>query len=243
MARADDPPTLRLGSRVVGAQPTVVGVLTRMETLTATARDPADYPCHLYEMRLGEIDPATDWESPCARLAALGRPVLATLRNQREGGWWIDNDPRRRDSFQRALALCAAVDVEWQSALRPFVTEAARTAGKPVVYSIHDFACTPTWSELLDWVEAIEALPNAVVKIATRASTPEEIDRLAQLLNGPRRAPRCVIAMGETAADTRVRFAQAGSCLAYGWLDQPTAPGQPSCRELLQALHCDWPSP
>ena len=37
-------------------------------------------------------------------------------------------------------------------------------------------------------------------------------------------------------AAARVRLARAGSCLTYGYVDRPAAPGQPSCRELARKL-------
>ena len=46
----------------------------------------------------------------------------------------------------------------------------------------------------------------------------------------------CVIGMGPDWAHTRVLFPQLGSCLTYGYLDKPTAPGQFSAAELTEKL-------
>ena len=42
--------------------------------------------------------------------------------------------------------------------------------------------------------------------------------------------------MGEAWKQTRVLFPKLGSCLTYGFLDKPTAPGQMSAEELLRQL-------
>jgi 3-dehydroquinate dehydratase len=42
--------------------------------------------------------------------------------------------------------------------------------------------------------------------------------------------------MGQAWSETRVEFATLGSCLTYGYLDKPTAPGQMSATELLRRV-------
>jgi 3-dehydroquinate dehydratase-1 len=229
-------PSLAFDRHPVGSGPSVVGVLTRLDTLLTSAANPAALPCHLVELRLGEIPADAPWEEPCRRLSMGGRPVLATLRNNREGGKWEDEDPARLEIFRRALGCCAAVDVEWQSALRDQVLTLAREAGKPVVCSYHDFSRTPPLHPLLDLAKSIAQRPAVVVKLALRVNGPEDMVTLRTLLHDPFPAPRCVIGMGELASSTRVDFAREGSCLTYGWLDAPTAPGQPSCEELMRQL-------
>lgn len=229
-------PTVRFAALPIGRPPAVAGVVSRLETLRQVAASPLRFPCHLIELRLGEVDPRSDWDLLCARIEAAGRPVLATLRNDQEGGRWADRDPARLDAFARALGVCAAVDVEWRSALRDPVLELAARAGKPVVLSTHHFSATPPLADLLALADAMSARPGVVAKFAFAATGPADVENLHTLLHAPFPAPRCVIAMGPLGARTRVDFAREGSCLTYGWLDEPTAPGQPSCRELLAAL-------
>jgi 3-dehydroquinate dehydratase-1 len=126
--------------------------------------------------------------------------------------------------------------VEWNSALREQVLDRAREAGKPVVCSYHDFSRTPPLNTLLNLARTIAHRPAVVVKLALRVVAPEDIATLRAVLHDPFPAPRCVIGMGDLAASTRVDFAREGSCLTYGWLDAPTAPGQPSCAELMRQL-------
>jgi 3-dehydroquinate dehydratase I len=227
---------VQFGRRIIGRPASVVGVISAADRLRELADAPDATPCHVVEMRLGELDPAADWSASCARLAAAGRPVLATLRNQAEGGRWRDADPERLHFYARALECCAAVDVEWASTQRDAVLALARAAGKPVVLSFHDFHGMPALPALLETAHAMARHPNVVAKFAVQVQDAAEIALLRQLLHAPFPAPRCVIAMGAVGASTRIDFAREGSCLTYGWLDHPTAPGQPSCRDLMQAL-------
>ena len=50
-------------------------------------------------------------------------------------------------------------------------------------------------------------------------------------------AALCVMGMGALGPQTRVEFPKLGSCLTYGYLDAPVAPGQVSARELMRQLH------
>jgi 3-dehydroquinate dehydratase len=45
-----------------------------------------------------------------------------------------------------------------------------------------------------------------------------------------------VLGMGVPARETRTEFALKGSCLTYGYLDSPVAPGQPPSAALVEEL-------
>ena len=101
--------------------------------------------------------------------------------------------------------------------------------------SYHDFEKTP----FLDDLSAIiskAATRGLVVKISTFVAAPSEIKRLQQLLLTDWGVPRCVIGMGTLGTSTRIGFPAAGSCLTYGYLDVPTAPGQLPARTLVKEL-------
>ncbi len=62
------------------------------------------------------------------------------------------------------------------------------------------------------------------------------IATLEGLLSDDWSVPLCVIGMGPLGTPTRLSFATAGSCLTYGYLDKPAAPGQWPAKELYAAL-------
>jgi 3-dehydroquinate dehydratase len=63
-----------------------------------------------------------------------------------------------------------------------------------------------------------------------------DVDVLRALLRRRWEKPICVIGMGRAWSKTRIEFAMLGSCLTYGYLDKPTAPGQMSAAELVRRL-------
>jgi len=67
--------------------------------------------------------------------------------------------------------------------------------------------------------------------------TEEDLAILRALLAEKRPTPLCVLGMGPLGPQTRIDFPRLGSCLTYGYLDTPVAPGQVSARELMRQLY------
>jgi 3-dehydroquinate dehydratase len=87
---------------------------------------------------------------------------------------------------------------------------------------------------LLAVVDRCHSVPGAIAKIATAVRSDGDRQTLLDLL--ARRPDRtCVIGMGAS-ADLRIELAARGSLLAYGYLEQATAPGQMSAAETHQRL-------
>jgi hypothetical protein len=62
------------------------------------------------------------------------------------------------------------------------------------------------------------------------------VETLQGLLAEPLEKPLCIIGMGPLGTETRVAFSLVGSCLTYGYLDKPSAPGQMSAARLVERL-------
>jgi 3-dehydroquinate dehydratase-1 len=210
------------------AGPLVVGVLSSLDGDVAAAGD-------VVEVRLDKTSRPPDWLERCQAIEARGRPVLLTIRLRREGGDWPEDDLGRLELFERALPALAAVDVELSSVICAAVTKQARKLGKVCLVSHHDFQKTPPLAELEAVVE--KARQNgAVAKIATMLRSQADVETLRALLARRGTKPLCVIGMGDAWTSTRVSFPKLGSCLAYGYLDKPTAPGQAPAAELVRQL-------
>ena len=78
---------------------------------------------------------------------------------------------------------------------------------------------------------------GTVVKITTLTKTEDDVATLRALFQENCSAALCVLGMGPLGPQTRIEFPKLGSCLTYGYLDAPVAPGQLSARELMQLLH------
>lgn len=222
----------------LGSVARVVGVATQAQTVEWVLAQPQP-PCDVLELRLDHLirEPVAEWESLAMRVEVSGIPTLATLRLEQEGGLWCSPDEDRWPLLKAAFAVCSCVDVEIRSVLFRVAVEEAIARATVLVASSHDFQATPATSDLVNIVDQAGPDGPLIVKIAARVNDPCDTDRLLNFLHaytGPH--PLCLIGMGDAGIQTRVEFPRLGSCLTYGHLDESTAPGQLSCRELREQL-------
>ena len=206
----------------------VVGVLSSLD---------GDFPLagDVVEVRLDKTSQPPDWLERCKAIEARGKPVLLTIRLRSEGGEWPEDDERRLNLYEEGLAALAAVDVELASAICAVVAKQAEKLGKICLVSHHDFEKTPSLADLESIVERAQE-NGAIAKIATMIRSEADMEILCALLGKKGKRPLCVIGMGEAWKQTRVSFPKLGSCLTYGYLDKPAAPGQISAAELVRQL-------
>lgn len=226
---------LQIGNRTVGRTPLVIGTIVRSETLHALPAELGALACDVVEVRLDRVGVQRhDWLAGCEWIEQNRRPVLLTCRLAAEGGAWTAADAERAPILGAALERLSAIDVEWSSDLAEDICQRAREKGKTVVVSYHDFDKTPSLERLRDLVERIRGLPGAVIpKVAAMVSSQADVGVLQALLAESGPAPLCIIGMGALGTETRVSFAARGSCLTYGFLDAPSAPGQLSSADLV----------
>jgi 3-dehydroquinate dehydratase-1 len=212
----------------LNASPLVVGVLSSLDGNVPLAGD-------IVEVRLDRTSRPPDWLDRCKAIEAQGKPVLLTVRLRSQGGEWPEDDGDRFKLYEEGLAALTAVDVELCSVICATVAKQAKKLGKVCLVSHHDFEKTPPLAELVSIVAKAQQ-NGAVAKIATTIRSEADVETLRALLGRKRKRPLCVIGMGEAWKQTRVSFPKLGSCLTYGYLDKPTAPGQVSAAELLNQL-------
>jgi 3-dehydroquinate dehydratase-1 len=217
----------------VGPVPRVVGVLSSLAAKFPPRRKAA--ACDLVEVRLDIAGRPPGWLERCQAIQTAGWPVLLTVRLADEGGEWEDPDEERLILFEQGLKELAGVDVEWRSKIARPVAKMAKRLRKVCVISYHDFQKTPAAPELEAVIAQAQELAS-IVKISTRLNRRRDEQVLRSLLAGKWKRPLCVIGMGPAWAHTRVLFPRLGSCLAYGYLDKATAPGQLSAAELTRQL-------
>lgn len=229
-------PAAPLGPLQIGEVPCVVGTITSAAMLKDFAARP-NPSCDIAEVRLDQVGQTEDWVSLCREIEASGTPVLLTTRVRSEGGNWPDDDKCRLYVIREGLKHLAAIDVEFKSALMAQVCEEARTLKKAVIVSFHDFEKTPSFDELKA-IATKAAKHGTIVKISTMVKSNQDIATLEKLLGCALDVPLCVIGMGAFGTKTRVTFPAHGSCLTYGYLDTPSAPGQLSADMLREQLGC-----
>ncbi|HEV2455136.1 MAG TPA: type I 3-dehydroquinate dehydratase [Verrucomicrobiae bacterium] len=227
-------PAVTLGSLQIGAAPCVVGTITS-EALLKSFAGGRNESCDIAEVRLDQVGQVEEWLTLARQIEASGTPVILTTRVRSEGGRWPDDDRSRLYVIREGLQHLASVDVEFKSPLMAQVCTEAKALKKAAIVSFHDFEKTPSYDELKK-IAMTAAKHAAIVKISAMVKTNEDIATLETLLSGRLDVPLCVIGMGAFGTRTRVGFPVLGSCLTYGYLDAPSAPGQLSAAMLSEQL-------
>jgi 3-dehydroquinate dehydratase-1 len=175
------------------------------------------------------------------RLRAVGRPIIFTVRAEAEGGRPLD-EKRRAALYEAALAYVDAIDAEIvSSALIVDLVPAARAAGRTVILSAHALEATPPSDSLISLVDRGFGLGADVVKLATHASTVDDLQTLLTVTLASRRRGVVTLAMGPFGPLSRLVLPAAGSLLTYGHVGKPTAPGQLAVAELADLLGRFYP--
>lgn len=192
---------------------------------------PATGDADLIEVRLDleEGDPLSTLKE--VRLAA-SKPIIATNRLAAEGGGFKGSERERIEMLRRASDYADYVDIELRAELRDELME---RVNKPFVVSYHDFNGMPDLEDMKSILEEMKGTGAAIAKIAvTPSSLKDNLKILVFLLEAD--MPLCMIAMGEMGRHLRAVAPLYGSALTYGYVSQPTAPGQMSVSELRQTL-------
>ncbi len=220
--------------------PRVVATVTRPEDLTRleSLQDDGQAPCDILEFRLDNL--LSVEQSAVAALARSPRPVLLTMRRADEGGAGDHSDGARRALYERHLGGATLVDTEIASLESPDFADfpaTVRGAGKMLVASFHDFSGFPGRDLIADRIARAYSLGSDIAKIAVVIASMKELFELVELVEYHRGKGRHLSAMGMGPLGklSRLVLAKAGSCLNYGYLNTPNAPGQwPAAR--LKAL-------
>lgn len=226
--------TVKFGNLTIGDVPRVIGTISSFDSLRRFAGSP-DKSCDVAEIRLDEIGVETKWVPESQRIEASGTPVILTLRSVTEGGKSTLSNDRRFALLRDSLDSVSAVDVELKSGLVSLLAPLTERKNKALLVSFHDFERTPDYARLAQIIRDA-ARQASVVKISTMTRSASDTETLRRLLSADWGVPLCVIGMGSFGTSTRKEFPALGSCLTYGYLDAPVAPGQLSARALVDHL-------
>ncbi len=169
-------------------------------------------------------------------------PILLTVRDLKEGGYFFGSDEDRLDTFSQLLPLVDAVDVELYSSIRDDVVSLARKNKKSIVLSYHDFFETPPakfidrrGTSLEEIVDDATSAGVDMLKIAVMAKDFSDVKSLLEFTATYRGDMLLTtISMGDIGTISRVINPLVGSALTYGYIgDEPNAPGQISIKDMV----------
>jgi len=187
----------------------------------------------LLEIRIDLLD--VDARKLLMDLRMLDLPIIITNRIKQEGGSWEGSEEERIQILISLLPLADAIDIELCSSERDAVVKKAKSAGKTVIMSTHDFHGTPELDVMIGVIrESFEANAN----IAKLAVMPRSLTDILRLLEATliSKGDVCAIAMGSMGRHSRVIAPIYGSVMTYGYVDAPIAPGQFRVDELKYIL-------
>ncbi len=161
-----------------------------------------------------------------------GLPVILTVRSKKEGGRYAIDDKERVKVFNALLPFADIVDIELSSNKKlGNVIDSAKSRGKKVIISYHNFKSTPGVKFLEDLTGKGQDAGGDIIKIAALARGRDDLRRLARvLIDSP--GEMIVIAMGSYGAASRIFYPILGSLLTYGSITEETAPGQFSLKTI-----------
>ncbi len=163
---------------------------------------------------------------------ATSKPIIATNRLATEGGGFKGSERERIEMLRRASDYADYLDIELRAELRDELME---RVDKPFIVSYHNFNGMPDLEGMKSILDEMKGAGAAIAKIAvTPSSLKDNLKILVFLLEAD--MPLCMIAMGEMGRHLRAVAPLYGSALTYGYVSQPTAPGQMSVSELRQVL-------
>ena len=182
---------------------------------------------------------------------ALGpdKPLLATIRTQKEGGL-APLEPAEYAALATALCLPGVVDlidVEQLSAgpaHTAALQAAARAAGVVTVFSRHHFEGTPALDAMVRTLTGMGAAGADVCKLAVMPHSAADAALLLQATAQAAAAmpgrPLITMSMGAYGAVTRLCGGAFGSAATFGAAGVSSAPGQPGAAALRAALEADY---
>ncbi|WBM80000.1 type I 3-dehydroquinate dehydratase [Cryobacterium breve] len=245
-------PAVRLRSIVLGEgrpQICVPLVGATIAELSAAASGLVAGDFDLVELR---IDFFSGWDTPAAVRDAIAVvraalpeevPVIFTFRTKREGGQRDVSPEAYADLIGLAItAGVDAIDVELftERAVLLGIVSAAHDAGVVVVMSSHDFESTPPRAEILARLAEQQELGADVLKLAVMPSNPRDVltlmDATAEFVAEQARCPVITMSMGGLGVVSRLAGETFGSCVTFGSVGAPSAPGQIEARELRAVL-------
>ena len=214
----------------------VVAVI--LENPLETSKKAAEMGADLLEIRLDLLG-IKDLEIAAETIRKIKSetklPVILTNRSNTEGGKWEGKEAERIGLLTNLLSLEAgpdAVDIELSAGreARDQIIKAAKTCGKTVIISSHNFLKTPAFQEMKTTFEEAFLAGADIVKLAVMPHSMRDVLNLLRATLDAREAGGtvCAIAMGKLGKHTRVIAPFYGSVLTYASVEDtvPAAPGQ-----------------
>lgn len=170
-------------------------------------------------------------------IAELPLPVILTVRHPSEGGKGPQDPARRAEIYRSHWEKTLAIDLELSTAPEHAdLIDEAKYRGITCIFSYHDFADTPTLTQLQSMTVHAAELGADLFKVATTTNLVPQLTTLLTWVENEKTLPLAAMGMGKLGKISRPLLAQLGSQLNYGYLDSPVVSGQWPASELRRVI-------
>lgn len=167
--------------------------------------------------------------------ALKDKNLIFTVRSTQEGGKFYGKVKEKEKLYQKYLPYAFALDIEIRelSNMKDFIKE-AKLNNKIIIASYHNFTTVPSLRFLKSLVQKGKNFGADIVKIAVYADDPLQLVPMMELQREEKSIALSLMTMGGTALLSRTIFAVCGSIWTYASLGKPTAPNQPTCKQIIE---------
>jgi len=224
-------------------RPLIVAAIDGSEDVVRSAKMAKKMGANLLEARI-DLFSSKDIKNIGALLSKMkktaGMPIIATVRGSKEQGLTAGTrhtahlkDPERKDLLEKVLPFADILDIELASdSINSGIIKLAHKIKKIVILSCHDFKSMPSKKRVNALFRKFKSLGGDIFKIAATPKTPSDVNNFLATCLSLKGTARIFIAMGEIGTPSRIAGFSCGSCMTYGYVNKPTAPGQLSVKEL-----------
>jgi 3-dehydroquinate dehydratase-1 len=228
-------PTVKFGNLEVGRIPRIVGIVHLKSELSQLTELVEKNIVDILELRADRLY-EEGREVVRASLMEMKQhqlPIIATIR---EGEGYNFEEHERLELFRKLIPEVDAIDIELRTEIRDEVIKIAKLHDKSVIISEHNLTETPSDEEIEKLLSESLLSGVDITKIAAFANSADDIARLMCLtLKHSREHPLVTISLGDLGTISRTIAPLFGSCLSYGYIAEPVAPGQMS----VSSLHAE----
>lgn len=195
------------------------------------------------EIRL-DLCPELDDEAIDELFSGTDIPLIATCRIA-ESASMQEAEHKLKVAIQ-AGAKYVDVELEAPAPMGKRIRREARQCGTTLIRSYHNFEQTPDSDVLEEMVTKCRVFGSDIIKVATKADSPEDVSRVMALYDmtypdGRKQEEGTMVAfcMGEAGRESRLEALKRGAPFSYAALDpeSATAPGQWTTDEMYDAVY------
>ncbi len=235
-------PTIKFGNLEVGRVPRIVGIVHLKSDVSQLQPLIVKNIVAIMALKADRVyqEGREVVRDSLTRMKEFRLPIIATIR---KGEGHNFGETERLEFLRKLIPEVDAVDIELNAEIRDEVIEIAKSHHKSVMISEHNLTETPPDEDLEKMLLESVSSGADITKLALLANSVDDMARLMSFtLKHSREHPLVTISLGDLGTISRTIAPIFGSCLTYGYIENPVAPGQTSLDSLNTKLKNYFPN-